>query len=100
MQLFTASLKKFRDAARASTHTHPVRDWFIVLGVAAVLLGCSVGWNVWMYMKTQAEAVLDGAPGKPTFDTKAVDAVRTTFESRADEARKYESEYRFVDPSR
>ncbi len=86
---------------RNGAHVHPVRDWFIILGAAAVLMGGCVGWSAVTYLSalSMAEEVAPDAT-RPVFDTKAVDAVRAAFEARAAEAVRYKNEYRFVDPSR
>lgn len=100
MNLTPPSFLKFKHAIRTGARIHPVRDWFIVLGGAAILLGCSIGWNIWTYL--HATALTEGSvptATRPVFDTKAVEAVRSAFEARATEAEKYKKEYRFVDPS-
>jgi hypothetical protein len=78
----------------------PVRDWFVLLAVMAVLVGLSVGWNVWLLRNMEKGGTI-GTPETPSaFDTAPIESVRAVFESRAEEEARYENEYRFVDPSR
>jgi hypothetical protein len=85
----------------ASRHTHPARDWFILLSVTAVLVGGVAGWNAWVYVDATTKIV---APLEsvtiPNFDTSVVESVQKAFAARAEEAGRYRSTYHFVDPSR
>lgn len=83
------------------THTHPTRDWFIILGTAALLTGLSVGFNVWLYFSVTNSTVSTGTEAAvPAFDTSVVDTVEKAYEARSEEAARYQDTYRFVDPSR
>lgn len=78
----------------------PVRDWFIVLTVLAVLLIGSVAWNVLFFLGALEE---DAAPATTSHEPSAaapVAEVLSAFTLRAQEEARYRSEYRFVDPSR
>ncbi len=86
---------------RVRTHTHPTRDWFIILGAAAVLTGLSIGWSVWLcFHVTSATGGVADEVALPAFDTSAVEAVEKAYEARGEEAARYQGTYRFVDPSR
>lgn len=94
---FIQHLKDFRSQDR---HPKPVRDWFLLLSVAAALAGLSVGWNVWSYYELAASTSKEHEVGKvPTFTVPAVKAVETAFSKREEEAARYRDTYRFVDPS-
>ncbi len=95
------SLRRFKFALPGNSHVHPIRDWFIVLGITAVGLGISVGWNALNYVRALQTMEQHASPAeRPVFDTKAVEGVRAAFETRAQEVIRYTSEYTFVDPSR
>ncbi len=86
---------------RPGTHPHPTRMWFLMLSFATVLIGVSVGWNVWHYAQvTGLVEVVGQEEVSSGFDTTAVEAVQKAFTLRAEEERRYRSEYHFVDPSR
>lgn len=92
-----AQLKKL---FHEGTHPHPVRDWFVMVAVFAVLVGISVGWNMWTYVRTNQEEVLVSTnPHTALFDSAVVEAVQRAFEERTKEAERYRSTYNFVDPS-
>lgn len=79
----------------------PVRDWFAILSVAAVLFIASVAWNAWVFYDVTHEEAVDeqtngtGAPG-----LKSLTEARAVLSARAEEAEKYKTFYEFVDPSR
>lgn len=96
-----SSLKHIQFALPGNSHVHPVRDWFLLLGFTAVLLGVAVGFGGWNYVGALRASEQNTPVGaKPVFDTTAVEAVRAAFDARTQEATRYSSEYRFVDPSR
>ncbi len=85
----------------AGSHVHPARDWFILLGTTAVLIGGVAGWNAWVYMETTSKMVTTNEHATiPNFDTSVVESVQKAFAIRAQEAERYRSTYHFVDPSR
>lgn len=93
-------LHTVRELFRVRTHTHPTRDWFVLLGVSALLVGVSIGWNVVAYLAaTRTPVVMEKEVALPAFDTSAVDTVKKVYEVRGEEARRYQDNYRFVDPS-
>ncbi len=101
MKKLFPSLHTVKELFKVRTHTHPARDWFVLLGLTALLIGLSIGWNVWRYLSvTSTPATESETVAIPEFDTSAVDAVEKVFEERAAEARRYQDTYRFVDPSR
>lgn len=77
----------------------PMRDWFVLLAVATALVGASIAWNVWMLRSVEAGGTLGGPAEAEPFDAAPVQAVRATFDARAQEEARYRSQYRFVDPS-
>lgn len=86
---------------QAGRHPHPERDWFILLALATLLTGVSVGWNVWIYTQVTKETVSSTVQMAPQgFSTTTIGIVEQVFSARKDEAERYHSVYRFVDPSR
>ncbi len=94
------SIARLKKLFHDGTHPHPVRDWFVIVGVSAVLVGVSVGWNTWTYIQanTEIKQVSEGSPAA-VFDVGAVETVQRSFEERSKEAERYRSSYHFVDPS-
>ena len=94
------SVDRLKKLFHEGTHPHPVRDWFVIVGVSAVLVGVSVGWNTWTYIQasTEIKSVSEGA-STAVFDVAAVETVQRSFEERSKEAERYRSSYHFVDPS-
>ena len=96
--LHISHIKKF---FHTSNCPHPTRDWFVMLTITAVLVGGVVGWHAWVYLTaTTKPATVREVSVIPEFDTSVVDAVEKAFVIRAEEAERYRSTYRFVDPSR
>lgn len=93
-----AKLKSVRYGGRLQ----PLRDWILILSVAAVLLLGSMAWNAWLFIEVANGEIL-GAASAPTpsvFDHTSVEDVQTLFAKRSDEYQKYlTGAYRFVDPS-
>ena len=84
-----------------SRHVHPTRDWFMLLGGTALLIGVTAGWNAWVYVdSTTRTAAPRESAAVPSFDTSVVGAVQSAFAVRAEESSRYRTTYRFVDPSR
>ncbi len=101
MEYLRTLLGRIRAIFSISSHTHPVRDWFLILAVCAVCVGISIGWNVWNYVSTQAvlEQAATAAPVHG-FDRSVVNDMEQAFAERKVEAEKYQGTYHFVDPSR
>jgi hypothetical protein len=78
----------------------PVRDWFVLLGATAMLIGLSIGWNVWLFQNVERGGFTDPAEAAGAFDPLPIESVRAVFEERRAQEARYEDEYRFVDPSR
>lgn len=76
----------------------PSRDWFVLLALFTVLMFGSVLWNL-----VQFSHVLEGQQiGNGTVATSTpinLNTVQALFTQRADERVRYQSQYRFVDPS-
>lgn len=100
MSFLTKLTSHIQDLVRGDRHAHPVRDWFLLLASAGMLIGISAGWNAWSYYLLSVrtvEPITTTAP--PEFTVPAVDAVEQAFSMRASEADRYRASYRFVDPS-
>lgn len=76
----------------------PVRDWFAVLGTFALLVGLSIGWNLWLLRQAEREAETTAAAPAAAFDAAPIESARAVFAERAAQAENYRSGYRFVDP--
>jgi hypothetical protein len=101
MKLSSFSFEKIKTIFLTGTHTYPVRDWFLLLGAAAILIGISIGWNIWSYVEaTRTQEEIAPIVRAPVFDTSAVEAVEKAFATRKEEAGRYQDTYHFVDPSR
>lgn len=79
----------------------PLRDWFIVIAIALLLLAGSAGWSYYLFERTSASDIL-GPVGTAagTVNTASLDTVREVFLTRAGERVHYQTDYHFVDPSR
>lgn len=78
----------------------PVRDWFVLLSITAILVALSIGWNALLFRDLEAGGVTAPGEGVTAFDALPIESVRAVFEARKAEELRYTSEYRFVDPSR
>lgn len=78
----------------------PVRDWLIALLFAIVFLVASVLWNGWFLLSLVAEEAAAPAAAPAAVTERPYDTARTVFDRRADEAKKYASDYRFNDPAK
>lgn len=93
--------KKVHSLVRPGSHTHPTRDWFLLIGLSALLIGLSAGWNAWSYIdSTIRDSTANVVPEVTSFDTSAVDAVQSVFTTRREESERYRGTYRFIDPSK
>jgi len=81
----------------------PYRDWFVLLGVCILLFIASFAFNVWLFLRIASGASLGGTPPAPAsgaFNAVPLETVQTLFNDRAAEAKRYQGQYPFVDPSR
>lgn len=86
---------------RYGPRLEPVRDWFMLLGVLGALVSVSVLWNIWLFVGVAEGDTIGNAPYEaPSLSGASADAVRRIFDVRSEEQKRYENEYRFVDPSR
>ncbi len=80
----------------------PVRDWLVLLIVAALAFIGIVAWNIWAF-DTVAGGGTIGSPAPvapPAFSQSSLDTIRAIFASRAAEEAKYaDGTYSFADPS-
>lgn len=95
------SLDDLKHGLTGDGQLHPARDWFVLLGIAAVLVGLSVGWNALIFMRVEAgETLGDPVAQAPKADTGSLESVKALFAERANERERYRTTYRFVDPAR
>lgn len=91
---------KSRMSVSEGNTIHPYRDWIMVLIVVAVGLVISFVWNTHYFLtltKQQQQAASSVQEGPDPAVT--LDALEKGFQARAEEARRYQGEYLFVDPS-
>jgi hypothetical protein len=101
MKLNSLNLDTLKKLFTPGTHPHPIRDWFVILGMSALLMGVSAGWNVLNFLQVTVVSQKDTAtPSAPVFESARVDEVEKVFSKRKEEADRYRAEYHFVDPSR
>lgn len=79
----------------------PFRDWFVMLGIASVLVVGSVVWNVVIFFRAVDGEAIGTAEvrQREIFDEEAVGRVESAFTKRAEEEARYRGTYQFVDPS-
>lgn len=93
-----SSVRNIRRLSRPDT----IRDWFIIMGGASLILIGIVAWNMWEF-----NTILNGgslnAPAPSTAPSSvrpSLDSIHTLFENRAAEEAVYASSAsRFTDPS-
>lgn len=91
--------KKLTNAFSYGEQLRPLRDWLVLLSVAALLLILSVGWNLWLFAKVTSGETIGSQSGKTAVEGLPDGAVERMFEGRAEERARYQNTYRFVDPS-
>ena len=98
VESFKAFLKRLRTGATVD----PVRDWIVLLSIAAIALIVIIVWNAWTF-STVAGGGTIGAPvakAPSIFSSSSLDAIHTVFERRAvEEAKHRTGTYRYADPS-
>lgn len=98
MKNILAQLKKITGFCTYGPKIQPVRDWLVLLGVFAGLLSLSVGWNLWQVSQVMQGHTIGTATSSAPIQLN-LDQVKGLFENRAAEQQRYQTEYRFVDPS-
>ncbi len=101
LNALTAIFNKYTKSFRYGDRIHPLRDWWVVISVALVLLVASAGWSYWLFELTSNGQVVNG-PAAPVVQSNAnsLDVVRMVFTTRTNEEGHYLHDYTFVDPSR
>jgi hypothetical protein len=96
----TALIQKYLRVFQYGDRVKPVRDWFLMVSIAGILLLGSAGWSYWLFEQTSnaKDAQLKLPPS--SMKTASVETVRTIFDARAALRAHYLSDYHFVDPSR
>lgn len=77
----------------------PARDWLVLLIVFAIGLGLSVAYNLYIFSKVTQGQQVGNAPVEAPAQIQ-LDQVKTLFDDRAAQRGRYDSQYRFIDPSR
>jgi len=87
---------------RSGASLDPVRDWLMMLTLAAIALIGIIVWNVWAFDTVASGGTIGVPPAATTvtFSPASLDAIRALFANRAAEEAKYETgAYKFADPS-
>jgi len=95
-----SSLTVYARKIRYGDRLRPQRDWYLIVVVATVLLIVSAGWSYWVFHETSLAESNAKNSADASINTSVIDTVRTVFDKRAAERAHYQTDYRFVDPSR
>lgn len=74
------------------------RDWFVLVGITAILLLASIGWNVWLFLRVTNGEAIGTATTQASLNPASIDSVNTLFQARANTETEYKNAH-FVDPS-
>lgn len=77
----------------------PARDWLIVVALFLIGIFVSVVWSTVFFLDVLNREAAASSIAETPLDTKNLMEVRGVFETRSEEALRYRSEYRFIDPS-
>lgn len=99
MNKITASLQNLLKIFKYGDRISPVRDWFILVSVSALILAGSILFNLWLFAKITAGEAIGTATSTPTPIITPISTVQTLFDNRAEVREKYIREFRPVDPS-
>jgi len=78
---------------------HSARDWIIVVALFLVGIFVSVIWSTVFFLDVVNREAAASSIAETPLDTEKLTEVRNAFEGRVEEADRYRSEYRFIDPS-
>jgi hypothetical protein len=99
--LTSLSLSTYLGRLRYGDTLRPGRDWFVVIGIAVIVLIASIALNVWFFISLANSE--NAAPAVTTAHTTssagAVTDVQNIFQERATQQTDYQQTYHFVDPS-
>lgn len=98
MKNIFSSLRAFLGFFKYGSRTKPGRDWLVLLGIFAVMLGGSLAWNLWLFSQVTQGQKIGMVTATPPVEIR-LNQVKTLFGQRAQEQGRYIGEYRFVDPS-
>ena len=102
MKLSSFSFGSPLERLRHSWRRDPARDWFMLLGFAALFFSVILVWNMWLFDTVSRGDVIGSAPAPtPTaLGSTSLGTVQAVFASRAAEESKYAGGiYHFTDPS-
>ncbi len=96
------SLNSLKKLFSYGERIRPVRDWFVLLGIAAILFVLGVLWEIALFYQLQTQKQV----ATPTVTQAQADDIQTEitqvqalFQKRAAEEHNYQQLYHFVDPS-
>lgn len=85
----------------ATDHPRPLRDWWLLVSCAGVLLVASLAWNIWFFVKITKGEPIGAAPiVEQATEEDLLAKVRDVFRARAAEEDRFRREYQFIDPSK
>jgi hypothetical protein len=97
----STSLSSYLRSFRYGGPLNPERDWFVLLGIALLVLLASIAWNVWFFISLAHGESATPAITTPhtTSSASSVTNIQEIFQARATEQNNYQQTYHFVDPS-
>lgn len=99
MKLPTLNIAGIQSHFSYGKRVMPVRDWFVLIGLACVLLVVSALWNGFIFYKTaQGEPLTLSATPVEKVDMHETAPVTSIIEKREQKRRAYEAGPLFVDP--
>lgn len=98
MKSISNLIRSITRALSYGSRLRPTRDWLVLLSLFTLLLIASVGWNLIQFTRVaQGEKIGNVEATAPA--QIQVGTVQDLFKKRAEERVRFQSQYRFVDPS-
>lgn len=98
MNALITKCSHFFRSFRYGDRLQPVRDWFVLVSIGAILLLASLAWNTWLFSRVTNGEAIGTATSTPSFNPASIDSVNTLFQKRATIEAQYKDGH-FVDPS-
>jgi hypothetical protein len=98
MKSILSKLSGLMHIFRYGDRLHPARDWFILLGLAALVLIASFTWHALLFVHVTNGEAIGTATSTASLNPTSIDSVTTLFEKRAQAETMYKNGH-FVDPS-
>ncbi len=96
---YTSVIQTILRNLRYGTNIRPARDWLILTALFLIGIVVSIAWSTVFFFDVLNQESAASAVAETPLDTKKLMQVHGAFEARLEEAERYRSEYRFIDPS-